>query len=281
VDDSSEICETTAKALVIAGPPRRDVDVPSPVRRVAGGRAVSAVWENELGGVTFQLGGGLDRWFVKWAPPDSGIDLSREAERLVWAARWATVPRLLDRGDEADGSWIALAGLDGETAVSERWRADPAKAVEGIGQGLRAFHEALPVATCPFSWAAGERVADGARRRAGGQLDPGRWHAHHQHLDVDEALEMVAEAPPVDQLVVCHGDACAPNTLLDDDGGCVGRVDLGGLGVADRWADLAVATWSTQWNYGPGWEQRLLDAYGINHDEQRTSYYRLLWDLGP
>lgn len=49
----------------------------------------------------------------------------------------------------------------------------------------------------------------------------------------------------------------------------------------DRWADLAVATWSTTWNYGPGWEQRLLDAYGIPPDPDRTRYYRLLYDLGP
>ena len=266
---------------VIAGPPLRDVGVPSTVQRVAGGRRVSAVWRNELGGVTFQIGAGLDRWFVKWAPSESGIDFSREAERLVWAARWTAVPQLLDRGVEADGSWIVLAGLDGETAVSERGKANPVRAVEAIGHGLRAFHDALPVATCPFSWSAGERVTDCLHRGANGQLDPGRWHSDHQHLDVDQALELVAEPPPVDRLVVCHGDACAPNTLLDEDGGFVGHVDLGSLGVADRWADLAVATWSTQWNYGPGWEQRLLDAYGVKRDEQRTRYYRLLWDLGP
>ena len=43
---------------------------------------------------------------------------------------------------------------------------------------------------------------------------------------------------------------------LAADGRCSGQVDLGELGVADRWADLAVATWSTTWNYGPGWETR-------------------------
>jgi kanamycin kinase len=92
---------------------------------------------------------------------------------------------------------------------------------------------------------------------------------------------MIAEPPPIDRLVVCHGDACAPNTLLGDDGDCAGHVDLGMLGTGDRWADLAVATWSTHWNYGPGWEQRLLEAYGVSPDEARTRYYRLLWDLGP
>ncbi len=64
------------------------------------------------------------------------------------------------------------------------------------------------------------------------------------------------------------------------DGSWAGHVDFGSLGVADRWADLAIATWSADWNYGPGWQERLLDAYGIDAgDEERTSYYRLLWDL--
>jgi kanamycin kinase len=93
------------------------------------------------------------------------------------------------------------------------------------------------------------------------------------------ALELAAAIPPVDRLVVCHGDACAPNTLLGPDGHWTGHVDLGLLGTADRWADLAVATWSTEWNYGPGWERRLLDAYGVRPDADRSRYYRLLWDL--
>jgi kanamycin kinase len=47
------------------------------------------------------------------------------------------------------------------------------------------------------------------------------------------------------------------------------------------WADLAIATWSTNWNYGPGWELTLLEAYGVGPDPERTAYYRLLWELGP
>ncbi len=84
--------------------------------------------------------------------------------------------------------------------------------------------------------------------------------------------------PPIDCPVVCHG-ACSPNTLLDADGRFFARVDLGNLGVADRWADLAVASWSTRWNYGPGFEDELLFACGVAPDLARSTYYRLLWDL--
>ncbi len=168
------------------------------------------------------------------------------------------------------------------SAVDERWKKEPAIAVAAIGKGLRALHDALPVSECPFKWGLEERLADVERRASAGAINPEAWFPEHRALDgVEEALGVLAAPPPIDRLVVCHGDACAPNTLVDGDGRWTGHVDMGSLGVADRWADLAVATWSTDWNYGPGWQDALLDAYGVEADQERIFYYRLLWDLGP
>jgi kanamycin kinase len=156
----------------------------------------------------------------------------------------------------ATEQWLETKGIAAENAVSPRWIADPAPAVRAIGLGLRAMHDALPVEECPFSWSVGERLTRSSR----------------------EISRVLGDAPPIDRLVVCHGDACAPNTLVNSAGDWVAHVDLGALGVADRWADLAIATWSTVWNYGPGWEELLLEAYGIDPDPERTQYYRALWD---
>jgi len=84
--------------------------------------------------------------------------------------------------------------------------------------------------------------------------------------------------PASEDLVVCHGDYCFPNVLIEGDE-VTGFVDLGELGVADRWWDLAVATWSVTWNAGPGWEDVFLEAYGVERDQARTAFYRLLYDL--
>jgi aminoglycoside phosphotransferase len=254
---------------------------PPRVAKLAAGRPAREVWENEAGGRTFEVGGAAGRYFVKWTPASSGIDLAQEATRLEWAGSYITVPRVLGQGAGDAESWLVTSALPGENAVTERWRADPATAVAAIGEGLRAMHEAMPVAACPFSWMAEDQLAD-ARRRAGlGPFDPARWHPVHRSLSTEQALERLADIPPVDRLVVCHGDACAPNTLITENGRCSGHVDFDQLGVADRWADLAVATWSVEWNYGPDWEGRLLSAYGVAPDPDRTRYYRLLWDLGP
>jgi aminoglycoside phosphotransferase len=263
-----------------AGRPRR-VTVPDPVTDVAAGRPVQVVWANEVGGLTFEVGTGTERCFVKWEPKASGIDLGQEMARLTWARTYIAVPEVMSHGADDTGSWIVTTPIGGENAVAPRWKARPLTAAAALGAGLRALHDALPVAACPFSWSHEDRVLDARRRAEVGTIDPWRWNAAHRDLTIPEALEVVSDPPPIDRLVVCHGDACAPNTVLGEDGHWCGHVDLGSLGVADRWADLAVATWSTQWNYGPGYEDAVLAAYGVTPDAVRTRYYRLLWDLGP
>jgi kanamycin kinase len=272
-----------APAPVVAGsgPPPPGLAIPAPVAEVAGSAPVRPVWVNELGGMTFEAGTGDQRRFVKWAPAGSGINLAAEAARLRWAVAFTPVPRLLAHGADGTGSWLVTRALPGEMAVTGRWLARPRTAVTAIGEGLRALHDALPAGGCPFSWSAADRLRDTRERAGQGRIDPAGWHPDHAGLSIEAALDLLADPPPVDKLVVCHGDSCAPNTLITEDGRWSGHVDLGELGVADRWADLAVATWSTTWNYGPGWEIPLLDAYGIAPDPDRTRYYRLLWQLGP
>jgi kanamycin kinase len=268
---------TGHRQIPIAGRPTEPVTVPPPVAALAGGAHLVPVWRNQLGGLTWQLGDGPQRRFVKWAPDGSGLDLAPEVERLRWAARFTPVPVVLRHGRHAEGEWLLTAGLPGRSAVDPRWLADPGTAVEAVGAGLRALHDALPVPGCPFDWSAGARIAEIRPEH----LQAQRRSPEHADLSAADVLARLADVPDVDRLVVCHGDACVPNTLVGDDGAWSGHVDLGSLGLADRWADLASATWSTGWNYGPGWESRLLDAYGVEPDPDRMAYYRLLWDVSP
>jgi kanamycin kinase len=232
--------------------PTGPIDVPDVVLAIAAGRNIRAVWVNDFGGVTFEVGHGVGRQFVKTAPPEYPHLLAAEAERLGWAGEFVTVPQVLG---VADG-WLHTAGLTGRSAVDARWQAQPRTAVHAIGAGLRLLHDRLPVPDCPFDWSVPTRLVR--------EVPPA-------------ARAALADAPPVDELVVCHGDACAPNTLIDDDGTVSGHVDFGELGVADRWADIAVALLSLTWNFGAGWEDALLQAYGIAADPMRIAYYQRLW----
>ncbi|NLT26785.1 MAG: alpha/beta fold hydrolase [Microbacteriaceae bacterium] len=232
---------------------------PARIRALAGDDALELVWRNELGGTTHRATGadGRTRYLkhqpLAGLPPRerADVDLVVEADKLRWAARWAAVPRVLEVGADGDEAWLVTAGIDAVSAFDARWRDDPETAVRAIAVGLRRLHDALPVDECPYR---------------------GSWY------DLD-----AAPAPPVADLVVCHGDPCVPNTLLDDAGRFAAHVDLARLGVADRWSDVAIAMASIGWpvNFGREHDERFLEAYGMRPDaaaQDRMSVYRELWD---
>jgi kanamycin kinase len=261
----------------LAHTPASEVPVPDEVRRLAAGAPTRTAWHNEVGGLTFEVLDSDNHRFIKWSPAGCGISLAEEARRLEWAAPHTTVPRVLDHGGDADGEWLVTVAIEGQSAVSPHWQARPRQAAAAIGAGLRALHERLPVNDCPFvveALARPEALFDPAA-----WADRSHWHAEHQSLSNAGVLRRLREAPPPEHRVVCHGDACAPNTIIAPDGSPAGHVDLGSLGVGDPWLDLAVGSWSLDWNFGPGAQGELFAAYGIDPDPERIAYYRLLWDL--
>ena len=222
--------------------------IPWQVADLAAGIDAALVWENELGGRTFRI----DDRFVKWNPHSTGIDLRREGANLRWLSGRHCVPEVVDFGSDREGQWLVTAALHGESAIADRWRSDPDTAVRAIALGLRAIHaidmREFPPSLSATSWATRTPEQLGAR-------------------------------PEVERPVLLHGDACAPNTLIAADGGFAGHVDLVDVAVGDRWADLAVASMSLDWNYGEGFQDAFFAAYGIDPDPVRLAYYRSLWHL--
>ncbi len=248
------------------------------------GLEVSAcAWVNGIGGTTWQLEGADGTSYLKVGPEHPEWDPGVLAQRLDFLAEHVTVPAVLSLGVGEDGPFLHSAAVPGRDGARSEWWAtampgltretarltDQASAVvgtlvEGLGRALRAFHDAVPADECPWDWGIDDTAA----------LDPG-------------------------EAVVCHGDACIPNLLLDvvDDSAAgqgdgrgerrlvpSGYVDVASCGIASRWADLAAATLSLGWNL-PGdadaHTARFLAAYGIGTDlpEQpgRLEDYRSRW----
>jgi kanamycin kinase len=178
---------------------------------------------------------------VKWNPRSSGIDLDRERVRLGWIARRHPAPQVLASGIDEEAQWLVTAALPGDCAVGDVWRAR-----------RRAMHT-VAIDDFPQGWL----------------LDS--W--------VGRTPESLGQRPQVDAPVLVHGDACAPNTLISMEGEWTGNVDFGDLSVGDRWADLAIASLSLDWNFGEGHQDELFDAYGIDRDDARIDFYRALWHL--
>lgn len=222
--------------------------VPAIAHELAGGVEPELVWRNDLDGLTFRIG----QRYLKWNPRSTGIDLERERVRLEWISARHPAPRVVDHRADDHAQWLLSEAIPGDSAVGDEWRARRPEAIRAIAAGLRAIH-AIPIGDFPTGWT--------------------------EEAWVGRRPSTLGDRPPVDDPVVVHGDACAPNTLISETGAWTGHVDFGDLAVGDRWADLAIASLSLDWNFGEGHQPELFDAYGIARDEERIRYYRALWEL--
>ena len=217
--------------------------------------------------------------YLKAGPPGRHPSLADECDRLLWlATQGAAVPEVVDMGAGERIEWMVTVALPGLAAAAAEHRGRPERTVPVLAEGLRAFHE-IDASDCPFDWTVKTALAHVQERVASNHIDPAGFHREHRHLSPREALaQLHATAQPEDDLVVTHGDYCFPNVMIAGVR-VVGVLDVGEVGLSHRWRDLAVGTWSTTWNVGPGYEDLFLDAYGIEWDLDRAAFYRLLYDL--
>ena len=240
----------------------------------------TVAWRLEPERVTWRLESPSgDACYLKVYDRRSDHSLAAERDRLRWAVHRLPVPEVLDYGADERHEWLRTRALAGTSAVDPVHRAHPERLAPLLGAALRRFH-ATPIDGCPFDFRLA--VALPATRR---RVDSGRVHADWfftaQGRTAREAISFLErERPAAEDLVLCHGDFCVPNVLVRG-WRLAGYVDLGALGVADRWFDLAVALWSVTRNLGPGHEDRFLESYGIPRDPRKIAYYSLLYDLQP
>jgi aminoglycoside phosphotransferase len=217
-------------------------------------------------------------------------ELSDERDRLLWLATTdLPAPEVLDWEDDGESATLTTATAPG-VPLSELPREAVPEGARSLGLFLRRLHD-MARESCPFErWLA---VTMGlAQVQTGeGRVDEDDFDEEREGRSAAELLDALVEDRPraerleMGDLVICHGDACLPNFLVDPGTFEVtAMIDVGRLGVADRHLDLALATRSmsdTSLNpaYGPEATTAMLDAYGLTTDPWRLDFYRLLDEL--
>lgn len=234
------------------------------------------VTTGESGARVFRSADG--RRYAKHAPVDL---LAQERDRVAWLGTTGVPgPTLLDWQVGEDGAWLVTSTVHGVPADSV-----PADALRrawpSIAEAVRALH-ALPPDGCPFSRDLAEMFAMAEDVVARGAVTPEFLPVEQQGTPPDTLLARLAGQVPrrlaqeADDTVVCHGDLCLPNVIIDPDTlAFVGFIDLGRLGRADRYADIALLLA----NALESWPDEKLAAeifsrdYGITLDADRQRFY--------
>ncbi|MEU7488661.1 APH(3'') family aminoglycoside O-phosphotransferase [Streptomyces sp. NPDC042319] len=222
--------------------------------------------------------------YAKCVPAADAADLKAERDRVTWLGdQGVPGPRVLDwRAGDAGACLVtsAVSGIPADQVPAEDLRV----AWERIADAVRRLHEA-PVSQCPFRRGLDTMVAVARDVVARDAVNPEFLPVDQQWTPTAELLDRLTrqvsqrrEQEAAD-LVVCHGDLCLPNIILDPQTLDVsGFIDLGRLGLADRYADLALLlanareTWTDE-EQARGADMAFAERYGIALDHDRLRFY--------
>ncbi|MEU8813424.1 APH(3') family aminoglycoside O-phosphotransferase [Actinoplanes sp. NPDC048796] len=205
---------------------------------------------------------------------DPRDDLVGEGARLSWL-REHGIPaaEVID----CRPGLLVTAEVPGVSAA-EKWpEASRPRIVDALADMIHALH-ALPIAECPFD----RRLSVVMPEALAADVDLDDVDDERTGWTRDELVaQLISTQPSKEDLVVCHGDLSLPNVMLDPETWQVsGFIDAGRLGVADRWADLALVVRSLTEDFDPRREprpaDRFLNRYGIELDPLKNDFYRLL-----
>lgn len=232
------------------------------------GRSGASIWRIEGEGETL---------FLKSAPRHALGELPGEVARLSWLATTPIpAPHIRDSFVHNGQDWLLMTALPGADLTHSVGRPDELCNV--LATGLRALH-ALDTGTCPLDRRLDAQLADGAARVAAGLVDESDFDPARRGLTAGAVLDwLMAHRPRGEDLVVAHGDASLPN-IIARNGVFAGIIDVGRLGLADRWQDLAIACRSIIFNIGQAYVAPFLTAYGAEWDEARYRYYCTMDEL--
>ncbi|MCK1794498.1 APH(3'') family aminoglycoside O-phosphotransferase [Streptomyces sp. XM4193] len=223
--------------------------------------------------------------YAKCVPPCSAAELEGERDRLVWLGSQDVTPgpRVLDWRSGDTGACLVTSAVAGVTA--DRLSARELNgAWAGIADTVRALH-AVPASECPFRRSLGTVVDLAAEVVGRDAVNPEFLPVEQQQSPPRELLARIQRQLPerlaqeTADTVVCHGDLCLPNIVVDPRSLTVsGLIDLGRLGAADRHADLALLlansreTWPDE-EWAVDADRAFADRYGLVPDPERLAFY--------
>lgn len=210
------------------------------------------------------------------------VQNDRTVEMMRWLRGKLPIPEVVEYAVESGNSYLLMTRLSGEMCCSPYYMEHSDEMVGLMAQGLRMLWSIDP-AGCPRERSLQEELSKALLRIRGGQLN--REDLQECGFETAEEMADWLESHPMPyDPVLSHGDYCLPNLLLEN-GGISGFIDIGGIGIADRYSDIVDCHTSLKNNFNgffggkvyPDFDPDLLfRKLGMQPDEEKLRYYQLL-----
>ncbi len=204
----------------------------------------TGVKAGESGDLVYRREDGLA--YAKIASSARSADPAGERDRLLWLqGKGIAVPGVIDWWEAEEGPYLIMTAIPGVPAAELDGDA-LLKVWPSMARQLKSLHE-LPADRCPFDRSLSLMFAKAEDVVSRDAVNPDFLLPEDQDRSARELLDRVERDLPlrlhqeVVDRVLCHGDACMPNFVVDPHSlQCAGLIDLGRVGKADRYVDLSL-----------------------------------------
>lgn len=219
---------------------------------------------------------------------------TEETENEVKICRWLDgripVPELLGYAVAEGRAYSLMTRVQGKMLCDPSYLDQPELLLDLVVQAFEMLW-AVDISDCPCDSSVDVK------------LEMAKYNVEHGLVDLDnvepetfgeggfsspqELLGWLQAHRPQEEFVLSHGDFCLPNVFAEGDR-VTGFIDLGKMGIADPWQDLAIVNRSLKHNFagkygGKIYEgflpERLFERLGAEVDRQKMKYYFLLDEL--
>lgn len=219
-------------------------------------------------------------------------ETDNERDSVAWLNGRLPVPQIPVYCVENGTAYTLMSRITGKMLCDEEYLRSPAKVIKLVAEGLKLLWS-VDISDCPCKVSfLDERLRTARRNVENGAVDMDNTEPETfgacGFANPEELLVWLEKNRPEEDMVLTHGDFCLPN-IMTADNQISGFIDLGKMGPADRWQDLAIALRSLKHNFSGRYTngrfcfefepQMLLDELGVGPDETKQRYYTLLDEL--
>lgn len=220
------------------------------------------------------------------------VETDNEHDIVAWLSGRVPVPEIPEYIVEKETAYTLMTRVNGKMLCDEEFLNNPAKLIKYVAEGIKLLWK-VNVSDCPFIVSRlDERLKEARLNVENGMVDLDNVEPEtfgpNGFSNPEELLIWLEQNRPEEDIVLTHGDFCLPNIFVDNNK-VSGFIDLGKMGPADRWQDLAIALRSMEHNFSGRYNngksyfkfepQMLLNELGIEMDEAKNKYYMLLDEL--
>ena len=173
----------------------------------------------------------------------NNIESQNEVKIMKWLKNCSYFPKIIKYENTNDFSYLLMTKIKGKMSCDEKYMSNGNILIKALVDGLK-FLWSFDISNCPFVHNLNNKI-----KQIEQKINKGLINLEDVNLDFflenkfqkpKDLLDwLIINQPKVEELVLSHGDYCLPNIFINENI-FSGFVDIGQLGIADKWLDIAI-----------------------------------------